>query len=178
MSTLGLWALQPPIPSHPGSIGSGVPLVAWASNYTSHWLATPTNSEPPLPYTSCRQGRVKFLLLGWCPSHTLSGCIRWTVQTLNPPLLAVLAGSLQGDSIALGFHSDPPNALHVQLSQLFLPILSFHSSSSTSDPSHSHLHLSPVHLQNSILLLLLRESHAFLQSLPCYLASLGLWIVA
>ena len=35
---LGLWAIQPPVPGHLGSVIHGLPLIARASNQTSHFL--------------------------------------------------------------------------------------------------------------------------------------------
>ena len=51
-----LWAIQSPVPGHPGSVRHGIPLVAWASSETSHWLATPLPKilHHYYPSTSCR----------------------------------------------------------------------------------------------------------------------------
>ena len=38
-SILGLWAIQPLDPGPPGSVRGGLPLMAWVSSWTSHWLA-------------------------------------------------------------------------------------------------------------------------------------------
>lgn len=68
-STLSLlviwtWAIQ-------AVLGIGLYLMASASSYICHWLATPTNSELPLPQhmqagqvVGCR------LCLSWCPNPT------------------------------------------------------------------------------------------------------------
>lgn len=47
-SILGLWAVQPKFPGHPGNMKSGLLLLVWASNWTSLWLTTPINSASPL----------------------------------------------------------------------------------------------------------------------------------
>ena len=31
-SILGLWDIEPHFPGHPGSVGNGLPLLAWLSN--------------------------------------------------------------------------------------------------------------------------------------------------
>lgn len=43
-SILGLWAVLPLVPGHLGSAKCGLPLVAWATSWTSRGLVTPTNS--------------------------------------------------------------------------------------------------------------------------------------
>ena len=51
-SMLGLWGIQP--------LGSGTPgsVMARVSGWTSHWLATPIISVPPLPSTFHREERL------------------------------------------------------------------------------------------------------------------------
>ena len=68
-------------------------------------------------------------------------------------------------------HPSPPNS--GCLSQYSLPPSFTH----LSDPSCSYPRLHPVPPAKSILLPLSREIHISLSN-PCYLASLGLWIVA
>ena len=41
--------MQPLAPDPLGSVRGGLLLMAWVSSWTSHWLATPTISGPPLP---------------------------------------------------------------------------------------------------------------------------------
>lgn len=46
---LGLWAIHSLVPVYPENICGKLPPVVWLCNWTSHWLATPTISGPPLP---------------------------------------------------------------------------------------------------------------------------------
>jgi hypothetical protein len=47
-STPGLYSILSLVPGPPSSVTGGLPLVAWDLSWTSHWLATRTNSVPPL----------------------------------------------------------------------------------------------------------------------------------
>lgn len=51
---LYLWASH----EYPRSVGHGICLLAWASNYTIHWLATPTNFVSSCPSTDWRHERL------------------------------------------------------------------------------------------------------------------------
>lgn len=60
-SWLGFWSIQTLVPDPSGSVRRRLPLVASVSSWTSHWLATPTSSMPPLPKHIFQGGQV----IGW-----------------------------------------------------------------------------------------------------------------
>lgn len=92
---LGHWSALPLVPGPPSSVRCGLSLVAWVSSWTSHWLATPTSSVPPLPQhlsgrTNCRS---EVLWLGWCPSPS-TGNLGWFQKMASPDFLSPIVMSL------------------------------------------------------------------------------------
>lgn len=55
---LGLWVILPLVHGHPGIVRVELPLVAWATNYASHGLASPTSSEPQLVQHFLQAGKI------------------------------------------------------------------------------------------------------------------------
>lgn len=73
-SSLGLWTSLFLVPGHPGSTRHGFPLLVQASSEGRHWLATPTQSVPPLPQHILWAGdfKLRVLWLGWHPGFSFS----------------------------------------------------------------------------------------------------------
>lgn len=52
------WAIQPPVSGHSGSVGHGLPLVAWPSHLTCHFCPFPLILCHLDLSTSCRQDKL------------------------------------------------------------------------------------------------------------------------
>ena len=81
-----LWAIQPLAPGPLGSFKGELPLMAWVSSWTSHWLIPPTISVSPLPQHVLQPGQLQI-------KGFVTGLVsQWLIQALSPPLLEILTG--------------------------------------------------------------------------------------
>jgi hypothetical protein len=131
-SILCLLALQPLVPGHLDSSRHELPLLGWASRWTSHWLATSTSPLPSLPqYNLQVRETIDWRFCGWAavpilPLKPLHHYRRWSIQAPYPLILRVFAKAaltdfrkfpLDEDSASLPQY--PPN--FSPLSQYSLP---------------------------------------------------------
>lgn len=143
-----LWYLALVVVIQAGSIRGGIPLLEWVSCWTSHWLATPTISVPPLLHKIWEAGPIAgWRLCDWfgaplSPLEFLLGYRRWSVQGTCPLLLSFLAKVTLADSCEFWLHlvsNSPPNVPH-------FPIL--FSSTTQPDPICWHSHPPPIYPWN------------------------------
>lgn len=83
----GFWDIQTLVPGHPDSIRWGLPLVEWASSWSSYWLATSTSSVPLLTCTSFNENTI--ISLSILPPAPLSYPL--SISSRVPPTLKLIA---------------------------------------------------------------------------------------